>query len=62
MDEIFDYRDGCLSNDEMIAVMRRRMRRGLERPRDTGLFRLVDALTLCGKRAYHASPFPFTNS
>ncbi|KIH42276.1 hypothetical protein ANCDUO_27742 [Ancylostoma duodenale] len=51
--------DGKLSNNEMVAVMRRRMRRGLERPRDTGLFRLLDALVLCGKRTYHASPLPF---
>ncbi|KAK6747790.1 hypothetical protein RB195_000779 [Necator americanus] len=54
-----DNMDGKLSNNEMVAVMRRRMRRGLERPRDTGLFRLLDALTVCGKRAYHASPLPF---
>ncbi|WKY03671.1 hypothetical protein Q1695_004989 [Nippostrongylus brasiliensis] len=51
-----DNMDGKLSNNEMVAVMRRRMRRGLERPRDTGLFRLLDALTICGVRAYHASP------
>ncbi|KAL6740129.1 hypothetical protein Aduo_013515 [Ancylostoma duodenale] len=54
-----DNMDGKLSNNEMVAVMRRRMRRGLERPRDTGLFRLLDALVLCGKRTYHASPLPF---
>ncbi|KHJ91700.1 hypothetical protein OESDEN_08427 [Oesophagostomum dentatum] len=51
--------DGKLSNNEMVAVMRRRMRRGMERPRDTGLIRLFDALVICGKRAYHASPLPF---
>ncbi|CAI2351448.1 unnamed protein product [Caenorhabditis sp. 36 PRJEB53466] len=54
-----DNLDGKLSHEEMIAVMRRRMRRGLERPRDTGLFRLFDAMLECGKRAYHASPLPF---
>ncbi|XGW27855.1 hypothetical protein V3C99_008003, partial [Haemonchus contortus] len=54
-----DNMDGKLSNNEMIAVMRRRMRRGLERPRDTGLFRLVDALAVCGLRAYQASPLAF---
>ncbi|KAK5972384.1 Calcium uptake protein 1 mitochondrial [Trichostrongylus colubriformis] len=54
-----DNMDGKLSNNEMIAVMRRRMRRGLERPRDTGLFRLVDALRVCSLRAYHASPLSF---
>ncbi|VDM72569.1 unnamed protein product [Strongylus vulgaris] len=53
------FEDGQLSNNEMVAVMRRRMRRGLERPRDTGLFRLLDAMFICGKRAYHASPLPF---
>ncbi|KAK6053292.1 EF hand [Cooperia oncophora] len=56
-----DNMDGKLSNNEMIAVMRRRMRRGLERPRDTGLFRLVDALVVCGARAYRASPLSFSN-
>ncbi|CCF23405.1 Calcium uptake protein 1 homolog, mitochondrial [Caenorhabditis elegans] len=54
-----DNLDGKLSHEEMVAVMRRRMRRGLERPRDTGLFRLFDAVLECGKRAYHASPLPF---
>ncbi|CAJ0604109.1 unnamed protein product [Cylicocyclus nassatus] len=54
-----DNLDGKLSNNEMVAVMRRRMRRGLEHPRDTGLFRLVDAMLICGKRSYHASPLPF---
>ncbi|CAI5447112.1 unnamed protein product [Caenorhabditis angaria] len=54
-----DNLDGLLSHEEMVAVMRRRMRRGLERPRDTGLFRLFDAILECGKRAYHASPLPF---
>ncbi|KJH51034.1 EF hand [Dictyocaulus viviparus] len=52
-----DNMDGKLSNNEMVSVMRRRMRRGLERPRDTGLFRLMDALYVCGKRSYRASPF-----
>ncbi|CAB3409980.1 unnamed protein product [Caenorhabditis bovis] len=54
-----DNLDGKLSHEEMVSVMRRRMRRGLERPRDTGLFRLFDAILECGKRAYHASPLPF---
>ncbi|PIO53578.1 hypothetical protein TELCIR_25081 [Teladorsagia circumcincta] len=54
-----DNMDGKLSNNEMIAVMRRRMRRGLERPRDTGLFRLFDALAVCSMRAYRASPLYF---
>ncbi|CAD6192737.1 unnamed protein product [Caenorhabditis auriculariae] len=54
-----DNMDGSLSHEEMISVMRRRTRRGLERPRDTGLFRLVDAAVECSKRAYHASPLPF---
>lgn len=54
-----DNMDGKLSNNEMMAVMRRRMRRGLERPRDTGLFRLVDALAVCGVRAFNASPLSF---
>ncbi|CAI4222118.1 unnamed protein product [Auanema sp. JU1783] len=55
-----DNQDGKLSNDEMIAVMRRRLRRGLERPKDTGLFRLFDGLQNCTKRALQASSFPFS--
>ncbi|CAJ0570640.1 unnamed protein product, partial [Mesorhabditis spiculigera] len=44
--------DGKLSNREFVAVMRRRMRRGLEHPRDTGVFRLAEAVLECSRRAW----------
>ncbi|KAI6231390.1 hypothetical protein M3Y95_00376400 [Aphelenchoides besseyi] len=42
--------DGKLSNQEFISVMKKRMNRGLERPKDTGLLRLMDALIECTKK------------
>lgn len=48
---IFDSNsDGRLSNDEFVAVVRRRLQRGLERPRDTGLFRFLEATAECTKK------------
>ncbi|KAF8372456.1 micu-1, partial [Pristionchus pacificus] len=48
---IFDENgDGRLSNDEFVAVVRRRLQRGLERPRDTGLFRFIEATVECTKK------------
>ncbi|XP_074597334.1 calcium uptake protein 1 homolog, mitochondrial-like isoform X2 [Brevipalpus obovatus] len=39
---LFDEnQDGQLSNKEFVAVMKERLRRGLGRPKDTGLFKLV---------------------
>uniref|UniRef100_A0A914W3Y7 EF-hand domain-containing protein n=1 Tax=Plectus sambesii TaxID=2011161 RepID=A0A914W3Y7_9BILA len=46
---IFDENmDGELSNKEFVSVMKRRLMRGLERPKDTGLIRLLDAFWTCG--------------
>lgn len=41
--------DGELSNKEFVAVMKRRMMRGLEKPKDTGLVKLLDAMWRCAK-------------
>ena len=41
--------DGELSNKEFVSVMKRRLMRGLERPKDTGLVRLIDAMWKCAK-------------
>lgn len=47
---IRSLQDGRLSNDEFVAVVRRRLQRGLERPRDTGLFRFIEATVECTKK------------
>jgi len=39
--------NGTLSNKEFVAVMKRRLMRGLEKPKDTGLFRLLEAAWVC---------------
>jgi len=39
--------NGTLSNKEFVAVMKRRLMRGLEKPKDTGLFRLLEAAWQC---------------
>ena len=41
--------DGGLSNKEFVAVMKNKLKRGLEKPKDTGLFNLFSALTKCAK-------------
>ncbi|XP_076800995.1 calcium uptake protein 1, mitochondrial-like [Clavelina lepadiformis] len=41
--------NGTLSNKEFVAVMKRRLMRGLEKPKDTGLFRLLDASWKCAR-------------
>ncbi|XP_041363978.1 calcium uptake protein 1, mitochondrial-like isoform X2 [Gigantopelta aegis] len=40
--------DGQLSNKEFVSVMKRQLMRGLERPKDTGLIKLIDAMWKCG--------------
>ncbi len=39
--------DGGLSNKEFVAVMKNKLKRGLEKPKDTGLFNLFAAATKC---------------
>ena len=39
--------DGGLSNKEFVDVMKNKLKRGLEKPRDTGLINLMSAVTKC---------------
>jgi len=41
--------DGELSNKEFVSVMKRRMMRGLEKPKDTGFMKLIAAASKCAK-------------
>ena len=41
--------DERLSNKEFVAVMKRRLMRGLERPRETGFAKLFTAISACAK-------------
>ena len=41
--------DGALSNKEFVAVMKNKLKRGLEKPKDTGLLNLVAAFAQCAK-------------
>ena len=40
--------DGELSNKEFVSVMKRRVMRGLEKPKDTGFVKLLNAMWKCG--------------
>jgi len=42
-----DNADGQLSNKEFVVVLKRRLHRGLEHPKDTGLMRMLSALGVC---------------
>ncbi|XP_032671843.1 calcium uptake protein 1 homolog, mitochondrial isoform X2 [Odontomachus brunneus] len=47
---IFDENmDGQLSNREFVAVMKNRVLRGLEKPKDTGFVKLIQSLMKCAK-------------
>ena len=49
---IFDVNhDDSLSPKEFIGVMKRRLMRGLDHPKDTGFTRLLDAMYYCTKQA-----------
>lgn len=41
--------DGQLSNREFIAVMKNRLLRGLEKPKDTGFVKLMQSIIKCAK-------------
>ncbi|KAL4240785.1 Calcium uptake protein 1 [Mactra antiquata] len=47
---LFDENDdGQLSNREFVSVMKRRLMRGLEKPKDTGFAKLVNSVWTCTK-------------
>lgn len=47
---LFDENDdGELSNKEFVSVMKRRMMRGLEKPKDTGFMKLIAAAGRCAR-------------
>ena len=41
--------DGALSNKEFVAVMKNKLKRGLEKPKDTGLTNFLSAVANCAK-------------
>ncbi|CAH1246099.1 MICU1 [Branchiostoma lanceolatum] len=48
--KLFDENDdGELSNKEFVSIMKQRMMRGLEKPKDTGFTRLLSAMLKCTK-------------
>ncbi|XP_012541700.1 calcium uptake protein 1 homolog, mitochondrial isoform X2 [Monomorium pharaonis] len=50
---IFDENmDGQLSNREFVAVMKNRVLRGLEKPKDTGFVKLIQSMIKCAKNSY----------
>ena len=47
---VFDEdENGTLSNKEFVSVMKRRLMRGLERPKDTGFLRMLNAVWKCAR-------------
>ncbi|KAG0719238.1 Calcium uptake protein 1, mitochondrial [Chionoecetes opilio] len=44
-----DNNDGQLSNREFVAVMKNRIQRGLEKPKDTGFVKLIASMFKCAK-------------
>ena len=46
----FSTEDGQLSNKEFVAVMKNRMMRGLEKPKDTGFIKLIESSIKCAKQ------------
>jgi len=48
---IFDEnQDGQLSNREFVLVMKNRLMRGLEKPKDTGFIKLIESAIKCAKQ------------
>lgn len=41
--------DGQLSNREFVAVMKNRLLRGLEKPKDTGFVKLLQSVVKCAR-------------
>ncbi|XP_017757702.1 PREDICTED: calcium uptake protein 1 homolog, mitochondrial isoform X2 [Eufriesea mexicana] len=51
---IFDENmDGQLSNKEFVAVMKNRVLRGLEKPKDMGFVKLIESMVKCLKISYN---------
>ncbi|XP_006563774.1 calcium uptake protein 1 homolog, mitochondrial isoform X2 [Apis mellifera] len=51
---IFDENmDGQLSNKEFVAVMKNRVLRGLEKPKDIGFVKLIESIVKCLKISYN---------
>jgi len=50
--------DGGLSNKEFVAVMKNKLKRGLEKPKDTGLANLLAAVAKCAAVRAAASTAP----
>ena len=44
--------DGKLSQREFIKVMKRRLLRGLQMPKDTGFIKLIDSIGACTKEMF----------
>lgn len=47
----FSLVDGQLSNREFVAVMKNRLLRGLEKPKDTGFVKLIQSMMKCAREA-----------
>ena len=47
--------DGALSKQEFITVMRNKLKRGLEKPKDTGISNMLSAMVQCAKETATAS-------
>lgn len=43
--------DGQLSNREFVAVMKNRLMRGLEKPKDTGFFKFLGSIGRCARES-----------
>ncbi|VDN43757.1 unnamed protein product [Gongylonema pulchrum] len=41
------FQDGVLSQSEFVSIMKKRAKRGLEQPKDTGLIKILDAVGRC---------------
>ncbi|XP_065578725.1 calcium uptake protein 1 homolog, mitochondrial-like isoform X2 [Artemia franciscana] len=60
MDVVFDVfdvnQDGHLSNREFVAVMKNRLLRGLEKPKDTGFFKFLSSVVKCARECKPSLP------
>merc|ERR1712083_1286438 len=49
-----DNGDGMLSNKEFVSVMKQRSKRGLEKPKDMGISRILSAISKCADNSIPA--------